>query len=56
LTANQLHYAQIGIELTETALMESLAQSQQVLSELQQRQVQVAVDDFGTGLFFPSVI
>jgi diguanylate cyclase (GGDEF)-like protein len=51
LTANQLHYAQIGIELTETALMESLAQSQQVLSELQQRQVQVAVDDFGTGYF-----
>lgn len=39
----------IKLEITETALMENAAQARNVLKELERRQIQLAIDDFGAG-------
>jgi EAL domain-containing protein (putative c-di-GMP-specific phosphodiesterase class I) len=40
---------QLEIEITETALVESVAVAQTVIDQLRQAGVRIALDDFGTG-------
>ena len=39
----------LGLEITESAIMDNLASAADVLAELEQQGVRIAVDDFGTG-------
>jgi diguanylate cyclase (GGDEF)-like protein len=49
IAANGLHYADIELEITETAIMHDPAQVARLLSDLDRRGVGLAIDDFGTG-------
>ena len=44
------------IELTETAVMENMAEAAQILSELKKMGISIALDDFGTGYSSLSVL
>lgn len=49
LEAHQLDPQQLEIEVTESALMQNLENSQEQLRQLRQLGVKIAIDDFGTG-------
>ncbi len=47
--AHGLHYADIELEITETAIMHDPGQVARLLSHLDRRGIGLAIDDFGTG-------
>lgn len=49
LKKTKINPALITIEITETSIMDDLAKSQQVLQDLSNMGLKIAVDDFGTG-------
>jgi diguanylate cyclase (GGDEF)-like protein/PAS domain S-box-containing protein len=47
--ASGIHPAMLGLEVTESALMEDAESARRVLNELKELGVRIAIDDFGTG-------
>ncbi len=56
LETSKLTPENLGIEITETALMKNVNQSFEMLSQLRAKGIQIAIDDFGTGFFSLSFI
>ncbi|MFH7241726.1 MAG: EAL domain-containing protein [Spirulina sp.] len=49
LTAANLDYSDLRLEITESALIENPETAESLLADLQERGLQICIDDFGTG-------
>ncbi|ELR97514.1 diguanylate cyclase domain-containing protein [Gloeocapsa sp. PCC 73106] len=56
LTATQMDGKYLTLEITESTLVENLAETVKVLEKLNQQGVKIAIDDFGTGYSSLSVL